>query len=151
MKQSLCILIIGALITLSLSCKKSGLSSVASSLKGTWQLHESQVSIMPDSVYPPGNGNMLSFDGISYKIFSKGQLIRRGTYEIVSYGPSDGSFCSMVPAGQSGNRIVYDKDNTRVMNIKVSDTELDTEAGCAAVDGQSHQKYWRVPGDAPMQ
>ena len=145
MKQSLSILIMGALLASSISCKKSGLKGVASSLQGTWELHESQVSITPDSVYPAGNGNMLSFNGMSYKIYSKGQLVRSGTYAIIPYGPSDGSFCSMVPAGQSGNRIVYDNDNTRVMNIRVSDTELDTESGCAAVDGQSNQKYRKLP------
>ncbi|MBS1501275.1 MAG: hypothetical protein JST32_04390 [Bacteroidetes bacterium] len=65
-------------------CKKSGIS-LSGGLYGKWELHKTYGEFIqpPDSVYQPGNGNILLFnsDG-TYKRYTNGTLSAQGVYSI---------------------------------------------------------------------
>ncbi|MBS1525729.1 MAG: hypothetical protein JST19_08775 [Bacteroidetes bacterium] len=66
------------------ACKKGGISP-SGGLYGKWELHKTYGGFIqqPDSVYQPGNGNILQFssDG-TYKRYTDGTLSAQGVYSI---------------------------------------------------------------------
>ena len=72
-----------AFVVISLAdCKKSGVA-LSSGLIGKWELHERYGGNIypPDTLYKPGNGNMLQFNADStYKSYANGMLIHSGIF-----------------------------------------------------------------------
>ena len=67
------------------SCKKEDQKLVITdSLIGSWELRSSFNGLTGQHQdYPEGNGNILIFDGLNYKIYSNGELINNGAYKVI--------------------------------------------------------------------
>lgn len=120
------------------SCKKDKANSTI--LTGSWEIRSSQISITPTINYPPGNDSIMKFTATTWLLYSKGSLVKSGTYTIVEDDSFDG------PTGQFTHRIIYDGDTTLKKYFKVVGTTLTFAWGPFEVDGGSLIQYERVPG-----
>jgi len=119
------------------SCKKDKANSTI--LTGSWEIRSSQTSIIPTINYPPGNDSILKFTATTYLLYSKGSLVKSGTYTIVDDSSFDG------PPGLFTHRIIYDGDTTLKKFFKVEGTTLTFAWGIFELDGGSIVQYERVP------
>lgn len=129
-----------ALLLLLGSCKKGNAGS-SSTIVGTWEIRSLRADI-PTVTYAPGNDSLLKFTDATYAVYSKGRLVKSGTYTIVG----DSTFNALVvPAGQFTHRIIYD-GNTSGFKIflQVSGNELAFIAGEFVDDSGSEVTYERV-------
>jgi hypothetical protein len=81
------ILLVASLACCLLACKKS--EPISSGIFGKWELRRQYGGfiIPPDSMYKPGNGNILQFNRDStYKKYIRGKLSHEGIYRIRKNG-----------------------------------------------------------------
>ena len=130
-----------ALLLLLGSCKKSGCHMNYDSIVGTWEIRSLQGSI-PKITYPPGNDSLLKFTMTNYLVYSKGQLVKSGTYTIVA----DSSFDAIaVPAGQFTNSIIFDGDTTAFKKFfQITGKTLTIISGIFALDSGSKVEFERI-------
>jgi hypothetical protein len=133
-----------ALLLLLNSCKKD--KAPSSSIVGTWEIQSSRGSI-PTITYASGNDSLLKFTSSTYTVYSKGQVVKSGTYSIVA----DSSFDALVvQAGEFTHRIIYDGNdpNTSFKKfLQVSGNKLTFISGNFALDSGSETIYRRVAGE----
>jgi len=129
---------LGVLLLLCGSCKKDYSLSIA----GTWEIRSAQNSMIPTISYPPGNDSLLKFTNTTYAVYSKGQMIKSGTYRVVE----DHSFNALsVSSGQFTHRIIYDGNSGGYkIFLQVTGNELRFLAGDFSVDGGSDVRYERT-------
>lgn len=128
-----------ALILVSASCKKNTKSS-SQTLLGTWELRAAQSSMMPNTSYPPGNGNLLTFTDHSYSIAKGGQTVKTGNYTVAE----DHSFNALVvPAGQFIYRIDYQDSVHQKVFFQINDDTLTFLSGIFALDSGVKLQYIR--------
>jgi hypothetical protein len=130
-----------ALLLLFGSCKKHGANSNSTAVVGTWEIRSLEGNI-PKITYPPGNDSLLKFTATNYLIYSKGQLIKSGTYIIVN----DSSFDALVvPAGQFTRRIILDGDTTSYKKFfQITGKTLTIISGVFAWDSGSKVEFERL-------
>jgi len=109
------------------------------SIVGTWEIRASQASIIPTRNYPPGNDSLLIFTPGTYRVSSKGQTLKSGSYNIVR----DNSFDALVvPSGQYKYRIIYDGNTGgNKIFLQVTGNTLTFLSGDFSVDGGSMLQY----------
>ncbi|HEY8661645.1 MAG TPA: hypothetical protein VFF80_02610 [Bacillota bacterium] len=97
------------LVTLILfSCKKEK-TQQSQSIVGTWELRTGFNGQGGATNYPKGNGRILKFTATSYQIYSNGQILKSGTYELVK----DSSYI----LGKTAQRIIYDNEQNSVRSF----------------------------------
>ena len=118
------------------SCKKSN----AFSINGTWEIRTSQNGITPVVHYAPGNDSLLVFTSTTYAVYSKGKVVKSGTYVIVE----DNSLPQQ-PGGSPSHRIIYDSNmNVNSVFVQVSGNTLTIVYGDFEVDGGSDTQYEKL-------
>jgi len=128
-----------ALLLLSASCKKNTKSS-SQNLVGSWELRATQSSMMPNTSYPPGNGNLLIFTDHSYSIAKGGQTVKTGNYTVAE----DHSFNALVvPEGQFIHRIDYQDSVHQKVFFQINGDTLTFLSGIFALDSGAELQYLR--------
>jgi hypothetical protein len=144
MKQLVSIICLGAFISCLTGCSKNNADPVSHSLTGSWELRQAGAGMTPEMQYQPGNGNIIQFTATGYAYYANGQLIKSGTYTVVSDPGVANETCLNIPAGQFGNRIVYDNDfSAAKLYIQVDNDTLNFLSGCFAVDAGMSKRYER--------
>ncbi len=130
---------IAALLLLLGSCKKNATNTA---LVGTWEIRSAQNGMIPTINYSSGNDSILKFTSTNYLIYSKGQLIRSGTYTIVK----DNSFNALVvPSGQFTRRIIFDGDTISFKQFfQITGKTLTIVSGSFISDSGSKTEYEQV-------
>ena len=118
------------------SCKKDKANSTI--ITGSWEIRSSQVSITPTINYPPGNDSILKFTASTWLLYSKGSLVKSGTYTIAEDSSLGG------PPNQYTHRIVYDGVTTIKKFFKINGNTLTFAWGPFEVDGGSVVQYEKV-------
>ena len=115
-------------------------------LLGYWELHSVQASITPTQTYAAGSGNLLVFAGDrTYTIQANGQVTKTGRFDVVPDTASSSNVCGAKP-GPNWARIVYDSNFTADKTFfLLTDTTLQTQRGCTAIDGGVLSMYKRIP------
>jgi hypothetical protein len=101
------------------ACKKNH-TILNGTLFGRWELHRRYGGniIPPDTVYKPGNGNILQFNPDStYKSYTNGTLTRSGAFHILK---SSGERATPEP----NDEIYFDNDTASKSYITISGTVL---------------------------
>lgn len=130
-------------------CKKDGAEKngdIRSLLTGTWELRQTSGGMMPGIAnHLPGNGNILKFTDTDYKVYAKGQQVKKGHYTIVADSTIEQSVCLVFPSGQFSNRIVYDgNQGENKMFLQIINNRLTFISGCYAYDAGSSTEYDRL-------
>jgi hypothetical protein len=128
------------------SCKKNNANSTsanATSIVGSWEIRSAQNGMTPTITYSSGNDSILKFTATTWLRYSKGSLVKSGTYTIVV----DSSFNALVvPAGQFTHRIIYDGDTTSNKKFfQITGKTLSIVSGVFALDYGSYTEYELVP------
>lgn len=140
-------LILFVLIACFSGCKKTATVQkiTGDTIEGTWELRSEQSSMIPTVYYTAGNGNRIKFTGHQYEFYTNGQLVKSGSYTLVSDPTAEAATCLNIQAGQFTNRIVYDSNNNPPkLFIQVSGDKLSFLGGCFAVDAGSRKEYKRL-------
>lgn len=114
--------ILALFILIFISCKKD--DENISPLEGSWEL-KSSTDGMTGSVteYPANNGNLITFTGLNYQIFSNHQLVKSGTFKVVEE--------TSIISNSKGKRIIYDNELDRVrsfFNIRKANLDMYVDA-----------------------
>ena len=120
------------------SCKKGGSSTIS----GTWEIRTAQNGMIPTITYPPGNDSLLKFTNTTYQVYSKGQVVKSGTFTIVE----DKSFDALVvPKDEFTHRIIYDGkgDSTKIF-LQQSGKKLTFVSGNFALDYGSKVEFEQI-------
>ena len=102
------LIVFAVALLLFIGCKKDhNNNNAADTLNGSWEYRGTACyceAAIDTNANKPGNGNIFRFSNGTYKHIEKGQVIKSGTYVIVSD--------SVTFAGATGpvNRIIYDGD-----------------------------------------
>lgn len=109
----------------------------AQNILGIWELRQTSGGMMPGAIhYPSGNGHLLQFVSASYQLYAGGQLQKSGAYTILPDTRATTSVCLVLPAGQYGNRVIFDNnDSTTKQFFQIAGNTLTFLAGCFALDG----------------
>lgn len=141
MKYLTMLLCLGQLLVIGMGCRKE-INRVSDSLEGLWELR--QASGMLTINYAPGNGSTIQFSGNHYVMTENGQVTQSGEFEITEDPSAGTEACLVIPAGQFGNRIIYDKSvGDRKIFLEVADDKLTFLSGCFATDAGSSIHYAR--------
>ncbi|MDB5246638.1 MAG: hypothetical protein JWQ40_1032 [Segetibacter sp.] len=149
MKRLISIIAFASLVSLFPACGKDNSTNNAETrIIGSWELRQSSGGMRAATDYPAANGNILKFTGSNYESFTDGQLVKRGTYSIVSDTTVEASVCLVLPAGEFRNRIIYDNDDqsTKVF-IQITGNKLSIISGCYAVDAGHRRDYEKQSGN----
>lgn len=125
------------LLVIAFGCKKDSLKSLKSQLPGTWELRNIQGGFYGPSGPPdvtPGNGNRWTFSGSEYQLYSRGRLIKSGTYTLIKKDTYGGAY----PA----TALVLDANAYETARISIGKGTLTMYAGNIAADG-SIEEYVR--------
>ena len=123
------------------ACHKENIVG-ANDIEGKWELRKI-IGSWSTTNYQPGNGNTISFDGDRYIISQNGQ-ITSGSFIIVTDPTVSESTCSIIPAEQYTNRIIFDNNsNGQKTFFELSENKLTLLTGCLAVDARSFSEYER--------
>lgn len=99
-----------------ISCKKD--NSLNSNLSGSWEFRGAACYCTPatdPNAAKPGNGNILTFAGNSYKRYVKNGLQKSGTYTI----------SVITSGGETRNRISFNSDTTYIPPyVKIEGTKM---------------------------
>ena len=129
---------LGCLLLAGGSCKKT--KTTPSIVAGTWEIRSSQISIIPPVNYPAGNDSLLKFTNTNYSIYSKGQLVKTGTYTILDVATSPGQDPSLF-----SHQIIYDGNTDAKSYVLVSGNKLTVEEGDREVDAGIVTEYEKLP------
>lgn len=116
MKKILFVLVIVAAVT---ACKKSKVT-LNGTLFGKWELHRRYGGniIPPDTLYKPGNGNILQFNiDSTYKSYTNGALTRSGIFHIIKRSGEQAT-------PEPNDEIYFDSDISSKSYITISGTVL---------------------------
>jgi hypothetical protein len=134
-----------ALLLFVSSCKKNEANATSNptSIVGSWEIRSAQNGMTPTIPYSSGNDSILKFTATTWLRYSKGSLVKSGTYTIVN----DSSFNALVvPAGQFTHRIIYDGDTTSHKQFfQITGKTLSIVSGVFALDYGSYTEYELVP------
>ncbi|HXB91852.1 MAG TPA: hypothetical protein VNU72_06170 [Puia sp.] len=124
--------------------KKNMRESGGQDIIGTWELRQTLGSAGATD-YPPGNGHLLRFDAGSYYRYVGGQLQISGVYTVVPDAHAQDSVCLVLPAGQFGNRVIYDNNDNAIRQFfQIDESTLTFIGGCFAYDAGSQSIYART-------
>lgn len=131
MKKLLTLMLISVAV-LTLSCKKEKETTItAKDLSGSWELRSSFGGMIAGGIppnYSPGNGSILKFTETDYQEFSKGQLMKSGTYTL-----SKENFYS---SDVLMYRIIYDGNVEAFKEyVEIVDGKLKVYDGMVSADG----------------
>jgi len=125
------------------SCNKD--VSPSSSIVGTWELRKAQNGMIPTIDYSPGNGNTLVFSGSVYEKYVNGNLVKSGSYTVVSDNSVEASVGLVITPGQFTKRIIFDNDPSSPKTfIEVSNDNLTLLSGYFPLDGGCNMSYQRI-------
>ena len=135
----------GTLISLFSACgKNKGANNDEGSIIGGWELRQVSAGMAVARDLPPGNGNILKFTGSNYESYTDGQLVKSGTYALISDTTVQESVCLVLPATEFRTRIVYDGDYQATKEfIQITGNKLSIISGCFAVDAGHRRDYER--------
>lgn len=121
-------------------------TSQSQNILGTWELCQTSGGMSPGvNSYSRGNGHLLQFGSASYNLYAGGQLQKRGVYTILPDTTAVTSVCLVLPAGQYGNRVIYDNNDSATKHFfQIADNTLTFLAGCYALDVGEKIVYVRV-------
>jgi hypothetical protein len=131
---------LGCLLLAGGSCIKAKVTP--SIVAGTWEIRSSQISIIPTVNYPAGNDSLLKFTNSNYSIYSKGQLVKTGTYTILTISTSPGQNAA---APLFSHQIVYDGNTGAKSYVLVSGNKMTFEEGDMEVDAGIVTVYEKLP------
>jgi hypothetical protein len=141
----LCSLLLFILPLLNSGCKKDADQS-SGSLAGSWELRATSGAMTPgQTIYAPGNGNILAFSGSTYKIYQSGVLVKSGQFSVVQDTTVTESVCLVLPKGEYTNRIIYSDSATIKIFYQVEGNKLTFYSGCYAYDGGHSEVYAMSP------
>ena len=125
------------------SCKKDVATST--SIISTWELRQAQNGMIETMDYPKGNGNILVFSASGYEGYTNGNLVKGGSYTVVSDNSVEASVGLVITRGQFTNRIIFDNDLVSPKTFfEVSNDKLTLLSGYFPLDGGSHLLYERI-------
>ena len=131
---------LGCLLLAGGSCIKT--KTTPSIVAGTWEIRSSQISIIPPVIYPAGNDSLLKFTNTNYSIYSKGQLVKTGTYTILNVATSPVQNAS---APLFSHQIIYDGNTDAKSYVLVSGNKMTFEEGDMEVDAGIVTEYEKLP------
>ena len=130
---------LGCLLLAGGSCIKAKI--IPSIVAGSWEIRSSQISITPPVLYPAGYDSLLKFTNTNYSIYSKGQLVKTGTYTILNVSTSPGQNAS---APLFSHQIIYDGNTDARSYVLVSGNKMTFLEGDTEVDGGIETEYEKL-------
>jgi hypothetical protein len=149
MKKIYPILLIAAVVTILVACKKDkGDKDTNKDLKNTWELSEYSTSWFPKVIYQPGNGNLLHFSDDTYTVFKDGQIKEQGTYTEKADNTVEQNSCDPSLKDIYTRSVEFTNGDSTHFTYKrfyyIADDKLYFVSGCHAVDGRVDAVYRRV-------
>ncbi|OAQ41568.1 hypothetical protein A5893_00170 [Pedobacter psychrophilus] len=102
------------------SCEKDNqkVEIIAEQIQGSWELKTTvNGSTGKSENFPKGNGNILDFTNLNYKIYSNGTLLKNGTFKIVKE--------ESILTKEIVDKIIYDNESNSVkISVKIENEKL---------------------------
>jgi hypothetical protein len=132
---------IGCLFACTGKQKMAGEKAAGADLTGTWELTEAQNGMMPNAIFPPGNGTQYVFTETAFEQYRDKQLVRKGSYRLVLDTSVSATVGLVLPGGEFPHRIIFDNDTTEKTFIDVRGNKLTLISGYFPVDSGTRQTF----------